>query len=525
MRIAVIAAPYPLEEIPSPPLGITYVAAAFAAAGAEVRIFDYIVSSYSREKLAQQLAEFQPDAVGTGSVTMNFYEAEQILRDAKGCNSEIITIMGGPHVSFTAENTLRLYPEIDLIVVGEAEETIRELTPLLPEKDKWRDVKGIVYRQDGKIVFTGKRNFIEDLDKIALPARHLLPVSRYRALGFPVSMITGRGCPHACIFCLGRKMVGAKIRRRKIKNVLDEMEEITLLGFDRINIADDLFAVDNKRVMQLCAGIRARGLKLSWSAFARVDTVDQEMLDDMASSGCDSVSFGVETGNQEMLERIKKGITLEQVRRAVQMCRQAGMIAHASFIVGLPGETRETLAQTAQFARSLDIVYGYHFLAPFPGTTVRGKIHRYDLQILTDDWAKYDANEAIVRTAALTPQDLRDFVARYDEEMEREWRKILDGYKNSTNEPLENMRVESHWKLHLGYRILKDDLIEKCGFVDSFLSQNSPQKAFTEVCRRITTVTGADEAIVDKTINHYIKKGYIQMNVSDRGCLYSWAFS
>ncbi len=131
MRVALVATPYPLEENPSPPLGVTYVAAAFLAAGADVRIFDYIVSGYSREKISRQLDDFRPDAVGATSVTMNFYVAQKILRDVKSCNPEIITMMGGPHVSFAAEQTLRQYPEIDLIVIGEAEDTIAELTPCI----------------------------------------------------------------------------------------------------------------------------------------------------------------------------------------------------------------------------------------------------------------------------------------------------------------------------------------------------------------------------------------------------------
>jgi radical SAM superfamily enzyme YgiQ (UPF0313 family) len=215
---------------------------------------------------------------------MNFYEAQQILRDVKNCNPEIITMMGGPHVSFTALETLRKYPEIDLIAIGEAEDTIAELTPALKQQSKWQNIQGIAYRQDGEIIITGKRDFITDVDRIPIPARHLLPVSRYRALGFPVSIITGRGCPNSCIFCLGRKMVGSKIRRRKVKYVLDEMEQIIGCGFERINIADDLFAANEARVKEICTGIKERGLKFSWSAFARVDTVNQEMLEAMADA-------------------------------------------------------------------------------------------------------------------------------------------------------------------------------------------------------------------------------------------------
>lgn len=523
MRIAIIAAPYPLTEIPSPPLGVTYVASAFEAAGAEVRIIDYIVSGYSKEKLRKQLETFQPDAVGATSVTMNFYEAQKILRDVKHCNPEIVTMMGGPHVSFTAVETLRKYPEIDLIAIGEGEDTIAQLSPVLKQQSKWHDIRGIAYRQDGEIVITGKRDFITDVDKIHLPARHLLPVSRYQALGFPVSVITGRGCPNSCIFCLGRKMVGSKIRRRKAKCVLDEMQQIIDYGFERINIADDLFAVDKERVKEICAGIKERGLKFSWSAFARVNTVNQEMLEAMVDAGCDSVSFGVETGNPEMLKRIKKGIKLEQVHAAIEMCKEAGMIAHASFMVGLPGETKETLAQTGQLVEGLDVLYGYHYLAPFPGTSVREKIDQYDLEILTDDWAKYDANDAIVKTSALLPEDIRAFVSRYDEEMEKDWRRLLIGYEKNTNSPMENLRVESHWRMQLTYKILKGDLIEKNSFIEPALFQGSKDSALRELCRRIIIGTNADSRIVNNTLSDFVNHGYLQAAISDQGCNWRWA--
>jgi radical SAM superfamily enzyme YgiQ (UPF0313 family) len=523
LRVVIIAASYPLEEIPSPPLGIAYVAAAFEAAGCEVRVFDYIVSHYSREKLSAQLADFQPDAVGAGCVTMNFYDAQQIIRDVKSCNQEILTMMGGPHVSFTAEETLRNYPEIDLIFIGESDDTIIEFVPLMKQKNKWRNICGIAFRQNDEIINNGKRDFIMDVDCITMPARHLLPVSRYRALGFPVSMITGRGCPNSCIFCLGRKMVGSKIRRRRTKNVLDEMEQIVGLGFERINIADDLFASDKERVKEICAGIRKRDLKFTWSAFARVDTVDQEMLEAMFAAGCDSVSFGVESGNPEMLKRIKKGIKLEQVHNAVKMCKQSGMIAHASFMVGLPGETKETLAQTEELAKSLDIVYGYHYLAPFPGTTVREKVHKYDLEILTNSWDKYDANDAIVRTSALQPQDIREFVARFDNEIEKDWQRQLRGYKSGTNTPWEDLQVEGHWRMKLTFKILKDDLIEKHGFIESALFEGSKDRAIKELGRRITTCTNAEEHLVESTLSDFVNRSYLKVETTKEGCAWVWS--
>jgi radical SAM superfamily enzyme YgiQ (UPF0313 family) len=523
LRVALVATPYPLEENPSPPLGVTYAAAAFVAAGADVRIFDYIVSGYSREKISRQLDHFQPDAVGATSVTMNFYEAQKILHDVKSCNPEIITMMGGPHASFAAEQILCQYPEIDLILIGEAEDTIAEITPVLKQKNKWSDIRGLAYRENGDVIITGKRPFIDDVDRINLPARRLLPISRYRALGFPVSMITSRGCPNACIFCLGRKMVGAKIRRRAADRVLDEIEQILDFGFERINIADDLFTSDKKIVLEICQGINKRNLKFGWSAFARVDTVNPEILASMAAAGCDSVSFGVETGDPQMLKRIRKGIKLEHAAPAVQMCKDAGIVPHVSFIVGLPGETPETMQASDRLARSLNVLYGYHYLAPFPGTTVREQIEKYDLEILTDDWAKYDANDAIVRTKALVPEDIRAFVARYDEEMYTDWEKLLAGYVNKTNAPLENMRVEGYWRMHLTYKILKNDLVEKYGLIETALCDGSQENALRELSNRIIVETGAEPQIVNHTMTDFARRGYITAKMSDEGCCWMWS--
>jgi radical SAM superfamily enzyme YgiQ (UPF0313 family) len=522
MRVAIIASPYPLEEFPSPPLGISYVAAAFESAGCEVRIFDYIISCYSKEKLARQLADFQPDAVGAGSVTMNFYEAQKILSDVKSIDPDILTMMGGPHVSFTVEETLRTYPEIDLIFIGEADDTIVDFAPLIRQKHEWHRVQGIAFRDGEEIVNTGRRDFIMEVDRIPLPARYLLPLSRYRALGYPVSMITGRGCPHGCIFCLGRKMVGSKVRRRKTGLVLDEMEQIIAMGFDRINIADDLFASDTKRVKEICKGMKERNLKINWSAFSRVDTVTQEMFDAMANAGCDSISFGIESGCPEMLKRVRKGIKLEQARDAVRICKQAGMLPHASFMVGLPGETRESLERTDEFARSLDIVYGYHYLAPFPGTTLCEKVGNYDLEILTRDWSKYDANDAIVRTSSLSPQDIRDFVALYDARMNGIWQVVMDNYKTGQNTPLDDLRVQGHHRMNIAFAILKQDLIESLGFIDAKSLNGGGDAASRILTDRLKSAIPNDPEIIENTVRDYISRGYLTQEQNSEGCTWRW---
>ena len=519
MKVAIVVPPYPLEEAPAPPLGVTYVAAAFEAAGAKVQIFDYLVSGYSPGKLHAEMDDFKPDILGATSVTMNFPNAAEIVSEAKSYKPSLITMMGGPHVSFTAERSLRDYPKIDFIVMGEGEKTIAEMMACGLERGKMEGIKGIAYRNDGMIMVNEARPFIEDINTLPLPARHLLPLSRYQALGFPISIITSRGCPYLCIFCQGRKMVGNTVRKRNPSIIVDEIEQILSYGIDRINVADDLFVSSPKRVKEVCEEIIRRGLHFTWSAFARVNTVDKETLLLMRETGCDSISFGVETGNEEMIKMIKKRITLDQARQAVSLCREAGIIPHTSFIVGLPGESPETLRETGEFAASLGSLYGYHLLAPFPGTTVREDVADYDLEILTDDWTKYDANQAIVKTSKLSAEQMDQFVADFEGQIATVWNEMVQGYYNKTNSPDIDMQVAGHFRMELVYRLLSEDLIEKLGVVET--AEGDDPAAFAEeyLCRRIEQATGADGELIRKTIRDFTKKGYICQTIcKDKRC-------
>ncbi len=505
MKVAIVAPPYPLEEAPSPPLGVTYVAAAFEATGAEVRIFDYIVSQYSREKLEGEINLFGPKVIGATSVTMNFPGAVRIIEDAKDIDPSILTLMGGPHVSFDAVNTLKRHPALDIIVMGEGERIIEELVSVLRTGGDLSSIRGIAFRKNGEIVVTGARELVDDLDSLPRPARHLLPISRYQALGFPVSIITGRGCPNACIFCLGRRMVGKRVRHRDPVAVVDEIEDILEWGFTRINVADDLFTATPAKVKAVCEEIGRRGLRFAWSAFSRVNTITRELIAMMRDTGCDAVSFGIESGNPEMLKRVRKGITLEQAREAVQMCKDEGVLAHASFMVGLPGETPETLEETRVFAESLGILYGFHFLAPFPGTTVREQVHRYDLEILTDDWSRYDANSAIVRTSALSPEAMNEFVAAIEKEHRAIWEESLKRYYDGTASQNERVSVEGQLRTQIIFKILSQDLIERFGSVDG------ESDALGLLCRRAGAAVGGDVKLVERTVRSLADKGFIKI--------------
>jgi len=461
MKVALIAPPYPIEEAPSAPLGLCYVAAAFEKAGARVKILDYVVRKYSPEKLNRELSEFLPDIIGITSVTLSHNTAVNIIKTAKAMFPEVLTVMGGPHVSFDYQNTLLSCPEIDLAVIGEGEQTIGELVPIISNRILWPSIRGIAFKDGERIVATAPREFIRDLDRLPLPARHLLDTSRYRALGFPVSIVTSRGCPNRCIFCQGHRMVGNRVRYRSPEKVVDEIEELLTSGYTHINISDDFFTCNKNRVKSFCGEIKKRNLAFSWTAFARADSVNQNLLKIMQDAGCDLVFFGIESGNQQMLDRINKRVTLDRIRQAVADCKAVGMDVFGSFILGLPGETMDTLMDSHRFASELQIKYGYHFLSPFPGTELMENIHRYDLKLLTKDWSMFDANRAIVQTQNLKPKEIETFYECYYLKIIREIEQDIE--KRFQQNLLDENERQSYLRkiyLEMVITLLSEDIIE-----------------------------------------------------------------
>ena len=264
MRTLLINPPYPISEFPTIPMGLAYVAAVLRKEGHEVRIADFLVSKYSKEKLGRTIKEYQPDIVGTTSVTLNYPGAAAILKDVKEINDNIMTVFGGPHVTFTPEETLTVEaPWVDLIVMGEGDYTLGDII----EGKPLPEVKGIAFKRNDKVVITEQRPWIENLDELPEPARDLFPIGRYRALGAEGGIISSRGCPFGCTFCVGHRMVGRKGRFRNPKLVVNEIEHVLGLGFKTINIVDDLLTINKKHVYAICDEIMERKLKFQWTAF------------------------------------------------------------------------------------------------------------------------------------------------------------------------------------------------------------------------------------------------------------------
>ncbi len=469
MRFLIINPYYSISETPSPPLGLAYIAAALEREGVEVKILDLVVFPYSRKLLESIIKEFAPRIAGTTAVTMTFDNAMDVIKDVKSIDTSIVTVMGGPHVTFCAEETMELYPEIDFVVPGEGEETVVELARAIESGSDTSGIEGLVFHGKSGIMNTGLRKSRVDVDLLPVPARHLLPLGRYRALGMPVSMTTSRGCPFKCIFCVGRKMVGAKVRYRNPQKVVNEMEHLATFGFRQINIADDLFTSNKNHCLKVCDEIIKRGLVIKWTSFARVDTVSVKVLKRMREAGCHTVSFGVESGNREILKRIKKGITLEQVTDAVKMCNEAGVSPHASFILGLPGETPETLKETVDFGeklKNMGVSHGFHLLAPFPGTEVREEKEKFDIRFLSDDWRDYHANRAIVETSSVTRKMLDEIVIEWENKFNGWLGYIKDRIKNGEASEEEAWPLVNLERVVLVYDLMMGRIVEEKGFLE-----------------------------------------------------------
>mgnify|MGYP001821445506 FL=1 len=511
MRVLLINPFYPISETPSPPLGLSYLAGALSAAGIEVKILDLVVFPYSRSRLQTLIEEtFRPQMVGLSAVTMTFDSAMGVIKDIKGINPQILTVMGGPHISFCARETLDDFPELDVAVLGEGERTVVELCQAAGNDDALEKVSGIAYRRKTDIHFTARREPIENLDELPLPDRGLLPLGRYRALNMPISMTTSRGCPFKCIFCVGRKMVGARVRYRSPEKVVDELQYLKRLNFHQINIADDLFTANKNHCRGVCDEIIKRDLKLTWTSFARVDTVSTDVLEKMKAAGCSAVSFGIESANPQILKTIKKGITLDQVEAAVTMCKQAGITPFASFILGLPGETPDTIKETMDYGerlKDLGLAFGFHLLAPFPGTEVREQSDQYGIRILTDDWSRYHANRAIVETPEVNHRMLDAIVIDWENEYNQLLADIKARMQQNEASEEEALQVINLERIVLIYDLMMKNEIERRGFWSHDGRPVSTADNLKKLAARISRSMDASFQMLYDTLGHAHKEG------------------
>ncbi|MFA4903589.1 MAG: radical SAM protein [Desulfobaccales bacterium] len=365
------------------PINLAYLAAAVIKAGFSAEIWDYSIGEFVENDFLNRIRESNPFAIGVHCKTFSIIQGHYLAEIIKKHFSGIMTIVGGPHSSALPIDTLTEFPHFDIVVIGEGEATIAELCRAISSGNDLKNVNGLAFREGGTAVCTEKRELIKNLDELDYPARHLLarstPGNRHPTRGISpanhnvTEIFTSRGCPGKCIFCAVNISYGNCVRFRTVDNVLGEIEEcISRYKYNHIIIQDDTFTLNKKRVSSILDGFRRLGLS-SWSCDSRVDTVNEEMLQEMAASGCKKISFGVESGSDRILKLIKKNITVEQVKRTVALAKRANIgIVECTFMIGShPDETYDDVQATWRLIKELspDII-AVSVIVPYPGTEV-----------------------------------------------------------------------------------------------------------------------------------------------------------
>jgi len=447
-----------------------------------------------------------------------------MLKVCKTFDPHIFTVIGGPHVTFALEETLLQSPWIDAIVIGEGERTLVELVRAVEEDKAIHHVPGVAFTDGGIVVKTPPQARIEDLDQLPLPARELLPMARYRALGTPCTVITSRGCPYSCIFCSGHRMFGPKVRFRIPGLVVDEIEKLQRdFGLAKINIVDDTFTLNHHHTRAVCEEMLRRSLKIKWSVFARVDRINEDLAQLMNRAGCEWLLFGVESADEGILKTIRKGITPEEVRRGVKIAAEAGINVFNSFIFGLPGESRDTALKSLAFGDELyhkyGAKYGFHMLSPLPGTEIYERAKDYGIRILSRNWARYNANEPITETAPMPREMVKEAMSIYDRGIEAAWDDIGQRAKVGDADCAEI--IEGKERDEFVWTLLQGDVIEGLGGMASDTALN-PSNAEAELVGRVSRNLGLDIKTAQRRMGELIARGVLQLEPKGNGLRWQW---
>jgi len=367
-----------LERKGLPFLGIGYIASWLQKRGYEVSITDPHTFNWDVEKSVEEILKHKPDAVGVAATTNNRFKGIALIKELKKKNPNLFIFVGGPHFTMTAENALKTIPEIDAVVKGEGEITTQELLDVFQKDKDFSRVQGIFYRgRDGKIIETPNRPFLQDINGLTLNW-NLFDLDKYhrpidgtniRAVG----VMSSRGCPNFCAFCVSAAFWKAVLRFRDPIKFVDEVEYLkNKYGFEGFDFWDDTLTVSKEHVRAICNEILRRNLNIKWYAPTRANTVDKEILTLMAKAGCIRISFGAESGSPRILKIIRKGIMPEQVIKAAQMSSDVGMKVMINFMVNLPYETLEDLKMTIDLMKKLNsiknVTAAYGFSIIYPGT-------------------------------------------------------------------------------------------------------------------------------------------------------------
>lgn len=369
----------PPSDSPRPvmPLGLAYLAAMLEKNNIPVKVIDAWVDRLDYDSLGRRIFELEGvDLIGVTVMSPVYSSAVKTIKTARKASPKSKIIIGGTHPSSLPEECLRDNPEVDFVAIGEGDQLIVEIVEsMMGNSRELHDIKGLAYRHNGRIINNGSADPVKNLDDLPFPARHLFPMFKYRThppyrlYSSYATIMTSRGCPFQCTYCT-KSVSGQNYRAQSPGHVIEEIEYL-INNYDirQIHFYDDDFTINMKRVDSICDKIIEKGINIVWSCVTRVDLVNEALLKKMRKAGCWLISYGVESGNQEILNNVKRGYSVEQIRKAIRLTKKTGIRTLGYFIAGLPGETYATLNDTIELSLLLDTDFvSWSITALYPGS-------------------------------------------------------------------------------------------------------------------------------------------------------------
>ncbi len=401
------------------PLSLGVVLACIRKAGFDIELWDYNAEDFSEESFVERLKTSKPDVIGLAATTPSIKSAHVLATIVKNHSPQTVVVAGGPHVDALPTDSMLEFPNFDVIVYGEAEDTFVELCKRIENTEPLNGCLGVVHRQNGKIIKEAPRPLIKDLDKLPYASRDIINFDNYKKAHVErglsrkfmniMEFMTSRGCPAKCIFCASGANKPPTVRFRSLAHVLGEIDEcVEKYGTNYINLIDDTFTLNKKFVFDFCDAMKQRGLE--WGCLTRVDCVSKEMLQAMVDSGCIRISFGVETGSPRIMAMNGKHITIDKVRQAFKWAHEIGLrIIDGNFMIGShQDENYEDIEQTIKLIREIKpTFFSVTIVTPLPGTAIYNSMKQEGL-ILADNWEKfvYIGEIPSWRTKHFSPEEL-----------------------------------------------------------------------------------------------------------------------
>ncbi len=403
-----------VQSEPRFPLGLGYIASVLRNDGHDIQVIDDNALKLTENNIEELIKNSRLEVVGLTGLITQFKQVQRYASIIKKTSNAIV-ILGGGLASAAPEVVLKK-TDIDIVVIGEGEKTASELFQAIKNGISLENMKGICFKKDGRVFRREQRKPIDDVSSLTFPAWDLFPMERYfnnDVMCMPnrrISIITSRGCPYHCTFCF-HGIFGHRYRARTAENVFREIELLyQKYGIKGFVFEDDTFILDKKRLYRLCDLILENRLKIYWTSNARVDLVDEKLLGKLRIAGCVGISYGIESGNQGQLDKIKKGITVEQAYRVIEMTKRSGIMTHGFFMVGIPGETIDTINDSIKFCKKAGLLAEFTILTPIPGSRIyQDEIEAKTIKISTDDlvenWGSW-LNKVVVNLTKLSNKEL-----------------------------------------------------------------------------------------------------------------------